>query len=165
MVLQFSRGKNSLSGFLPACGFCKRSMARVFLCTTWLPISSPSSGSWRYLTRQDLRWLFVPGLGNSLLPAPATAGGRFRSRLRAAFSGRVYQHSSHAFGIGGYSQNPSAQFKIDEVIYSLPTYSAIVLSENFPNLCLHPSKKVTQHHFERLYQSVYGFIFIMLGII
>ena len=30
---------------------------------------------------------------------------------------------------------------------------------------LHPSKKVTQHDFDRLYQSVYGFIFIMLGII
>ena len=30
---------------------------------------------------------------------------------------------------------------------------------------LHPSKQVMQHHFDRLYQSVYGFIFIMLGII
>ena len=30
---------------------------------------------------------------------------------------------------------------------------------------IHPSKKVTQHHFDQLYQSVYGFIFIMLGII
>ena len=30
---------------------------------------------------------------------------------------------------------------------------------------IHPSKKVMQHHFGRLYQSVYGFIFIMLGII
>ena len=28
-----------------------------------------------------------------------------------------------------------------------------------------PFKKVTQHHFDRLYQSVYGFIFIMLCII
>ena len=29
---------------------------------------------------------------------------------------------------------------------------------------LHPSKKVMQHHFDRLYQSLYGFIFIILGI-
>ena len=29
---------------------------------------------------------------------------------------------------------------------------------------LHPSKKVMQHDFDRLYQSVYGFIFIMLGL-
>ena len=33
------------------------------------------------------------------------------------------------------------------------------------SLILHPSKKVTQHHFDRLYQSVYGFISIMFGII
>ena len=42
----------------------------------------------------------------------------------------------------------------------------------FPVICstlfmqvIHPSKKVTQHDFDQLYQSVYGFIFIMLGII
>ena len=47
----------------------------------------------------------------------------------------------------------------------------------FPTVCLfvtklgwsmpyvHPSKKVTQHDFNRLYQFVYGFVFIMLGII
>ena len=30
---------------------------------------------------------------------------------------------------------------------------------------IHPSKKVTHHNFNRLYQFVYGFVFIMLGII
>ena len=43
--------------------------------------------------------------------------------------------------------------------------SGKITGATLQDLHVHPSKEVTQHHFDRLYQSVYGFISIMLGII
>ena len=79
----------------------------------------------------------------------------------------TFNHSKVSYRIKGDKHLIIPISIVQRKFWLLTSFYIQVWTERFEKKTkyLHPSKKVTQHDFNRLYQFVYGFVFIMLGII